>query len=136
LFIREIHEILVEPYRPVARGRDLVAFEVEELVGRYVVRYDIAALCLEHGREDDTMEYDVVLADEVDETGRRVFPPSLPRAELLWFSIAELFGVGDITDRRIEPHVEHFAFCTLHRHRDTPIKVAGYSAWAKTAVEP
>ena len=82
------------------------------------------------------MEDDVVLANEMDEAGRRVFPPSLPRAELLWFSVAELFGVGDISNRRIKPHIQHFAFGPLYRHRDTPIEVAGHSAWAKTAVEP
>ena len=136
LLIREIHEVLVEPYRPVARGRDLVALEVEELVGRYIIRHDIAAFCLEHRWEDDTMEDDVVLANEMNEAGRRVLPPSLPRAELLGFSVTKLFGIGDIADRRIKPHIEHFAFSTLHRYRDTPIKVAGHSAWAQTTVEP
>ena len=29
----EVHEILVKPHRPVARSRNLVAFEVQELIG-------------------------------------------------------------------------------------------------------
>ena len=37
LLALEVAQVLVEPDGPVARGRDLVAFEVEELVGGYVV---------------------------------------------------------------------------------------------------
>ena len=41
LFAGEIIEVFVEPNRPVARGRNLVALEVEELVGGNVVGQDV-----------------------------------------------------------------------------------------------
>ena len=67
LLAGEVDEILVEPYSPVARCRNLVVLEVEKLVRGYVVGQDIVAVSLQHGREDDAVEHDVVLAYEVDE---------------------------------------------------------------------
>ena len=93
LFAREIHKVLVEPYSPVARGRDLVALEVEELVRRYIIWNNIATLSLEHCREDNAVEDDIVFTNKVDESCRRIFPPSLPSAKLLGLGIAELFSV-------------------------------------------
>ena len=91
---------------------------------------------LEHSREDDAMEHDIVLADEVNETSLWVLPPLLPCAPLLRMSIAEFLGVRDISDRSIEPYVEHFALGTLYRHRNTPIEVASHCTWLKIHVEP
>ena len=78
LFARHIHQILMQPYCPVARGRDLVVLEVQELVGRHVVRHDILAVGLHHHREDNAVEHDIVLADEVYEAGVLILPPLLP----------------------------------------------------------
>ena len=41
LFTGEIHEIFMEPHRPVARSGDLVVLEIEKFVGRHVVGKDI-----------------------------------------------------------------------------------------------
>ena len=57
----------MEPNSPVARCRDFVVLEIEELVRRHVVGQDIVAVSLQHCREDDAVEHDVVLAYEVDE---------------------------------------------------------------------
>ena len=66
LLARHVNQILVQPDSPVARGRDLVVLQVQELVGRYVVRHDILAMSLHHDGEDDAVEHDVVLSDEMD----------------------------------------------------------------------
>ena len=83
----------MEPYGPVARGRDLIVLQVQELVGRHVVRHDILAMGLHHHREDDAVEHDVVLADEVHQTRVLILPPLLPRAPLLRLLLAKLLGV-------------------------------------------
>ena len=41
LLAGEIHEIFVEPHRPVARSGDFVVLEIEKFVGRHVVGKDI-----------------------------------------------------------------------------------------------
>ena len=69
----------MSPDSPVAGSGDLVALEIEELVGRDVVRQDIAvAVGFEHRREDYAVEDDVVLADEMHKTGVLTLPPFLP----------------------------------------------------------
>ena len=65
LLARQIVEVFVEPYSTVLRRRDLVTLEVQELVSRHIVRQDERPFGAEHGREDDAVEDDVVLADEV-----------------------------------------------------------------------
>ena len=75
------------------------------------------------------------LADEVDEATFRVLPPLLPCAQF-GVCIAEFLGVGDVADRCIEPHVEHFALCSFYGNRDAPVEVACYGTRAQTSVEP
>ena len=130
LFAGEVHEIFVEPHGPVARSGDLVVFEVEKFVRRHVVGEDIRAFGLEHGGEDDAVEDDIVFADEVNEARVGTFPPRLPRVG------EQLLGVGDVADRGVKPHIEHFAFGTLNGHRDTPIEVATHGAGFESHVEP
>ena len=130
LLAREVFKIFVKPYSPVARSRDLVALEVQELVAWHIVGQDKRAFSLEHSREHDAVEHDVVLADEVDQASRIVLPPSFP-------SVGEEFlSVADIADRRIKPHIEHLALSALYRHWNTPIEVAGHRTWLQTVVEP
>ena len=78
------------------------AFEVQELVGRDVIRKDVTAVGLEHGREDDAMEDDVVLSDEVYHLGLLVFPIFFPLRR-------ELLGRRDIAYRCVEPYVENLS---------------------------
>ena len=57
LLAGKVPQVLVEPDGPVAGGGELVALEVEELVGGHVVREDVAvAVGLEHAGEDDAVE--------------------------------------------------------------------------------
>ena len=93
-------------------------------------------MSLEHCREDDAVEDDIVLADEMDHAGVVVLPPLLPCAILLRVGIAKLLGVGDIADRSIEPHIEHLAFSTFDRHRYAPVEVASHSTRLQAAIEP
>ena len=76
------------------------------------------------------MEHDVVLADEVEHTGFGVFPP------LCVIVAHKVDGVGDVTDRSVEPYVEHLALGTLHGYGDTPVEVAAHGAGLETHVEP
>ena len=119
----------MQPYGPVARGRNLVAFEVQELVGRHVFGQDIVAVGLEHRREDDAVEDDVVLADKVDHLGVLRLPITFPIGRKILCS-------RYITDRSVEPHIEHLALGPLHRNRDAPVEVAAHGTRLKTSVEP
>ena len=130
LFSGEITQIFVQPYCPVAGSGNLVAFQIQELVARHIVRQDIAAFRLQHGREYDAMEYDVVLADEMYKACFGVFPPRLPRVG------KQLFGIADVADGSIEPNIKHFSFRTFHRHGDSPIKVTAHGTGLQSHVEP
>ena len=131
LFAREIAEILVSPDRPVLGCRDLIPFKVEELVRRNVVWQDVTVtVSLEHRREDDAVEHDIILADEMNETSVPALPPLLPRLRQKFLS------VGNIPDRSVKPDIEHLALGTLHRDRHAPVKVTAHGARLKTAVNP
>ena len=136
LFAWHIDEIFVEPDGPVARGRNLVTFEVEEFVGRYIVGKDIVAVSLEHSWEDDAVENDVILANEVNKASVFILPPLLPWAVFLRISIAEFLGIGDISDRCIEPYVKDLAFGSFDGNRDTPVEVTSDRTRFQTAIEP
>ena len=136
LLAGEIHKILMQPHRPVARGGNLVALKVEEFVGRHVVGHDIFAVCLHHSGENEAVEHDIVLADEVNEASVFVLPPLLPVAPLLGIGIAKLLGVADVADRRVKPHIEHLAIGTLNGYWNTPVEVARHSTGLEVHVEP
>ena len=119
----------MQPDGPVARGRDLVAFEVQELVRRNVFGQDIAAVRLEHRGKDDAVEHDVVLADEVHHLRILRLPVLLPVGR-------EVLRGGDIADRGVEPDVEHLSFGSLHGYGNTPVQVAAHGTRLQSAVEP
>ena len=119
----------MQPYGPVARGRNLVAFEVQELVGRHVFGQDIVAVGLEHRREDNAVEDDVILADKVDHLGVLRLPIMFPIGRKVLCS-------RYITDRSVEPHIEHLALGPLDGNRDAPVEVAAHGTRLKTSVEP
>ena len=126
----------MEPHGPVARGRDLVVLQVQELVGGHVVGHDILAVGLHHHGEDDAVEHDVVLTDKMNQTRVLILPPLLPVAPLLRLTLAELLGIRHIADGGIEPYIEHLALSIVDRHGDTPVQVAGHGAWLQVHVEP
>ena len=130
LLAGEVVEIFVQPHSPIARSGNLVALEVEELVAWHVVGQDERAFSLEHSREHDAVEHYVILANKVNQAGRRVFPPSFPSVR------QQFLGVADVADRGIEPHIQHLSLGALNRHRNSPIEVAGHGARLQTVVEP
>ncbi len=131
LLAGEILKIFVEPYSPVARGGNLVAFEVEEFVGGNVVgELEVISVGHEHRGEDDAVEDDVVFADEVDDTAFGVLPVFFP-------SVGEKFlCVGDIADGSIKPDIEDFAFSAFHGYGNTPFEVAADGARLQTGIKP
>ena len=76
------------------------------------------------------MEHDIVLSYEVHQLGIRALPPLLPVVR------QEFDGIGDVTDGSVEPHVEDLALGTFHRHRNTPVEVAGHGTRLQTSVQP
>ena len=78
LLTGEILEVLIEPNSPVARGRDLVSFEVEELISGDILGQDVRTFGTKHRREDDAVEDDVILTDEVKKASIFALPPLLP----------------------------------------------------------
>ena len=78
----------MQPDCPVARSGNLVVLQIQELVGWHVVGHDVLAVGFHHHREDDAVEHDVVLADEVYQTGVLVLPPLFPLAPFLWLAVA------------------------------------------------
>ena len=93
LFAREINQIFVQPYCPVARCGNLVVLKIQELVCRHIVGQYITTMCLQHCREHDAVEHDIVLTNKVDQSRRRVLPPFLPRAPNLWLGVTQLLRV-------------------------------------------
>ncbi|CAI8254850.1 MAG: Uncharacterised protein [Flavobacteriia bacterium] len=74
----EIFEVFVQPDRPIAGGADLLAFEVQELVGRNRFGQVVRSMRHEHGRKDNAMENDVVLANEMHQAGIWILPIGAP----------------------------------------------------------
>ena len=136
LTIRKFLQILVEPYCIVPGSGNLVSFQIQEFIGWNIVWKDIIAMCLQHRREDDAVEHDVVLSDEMDKTAFWVLPPLLPCTPFLRIGIAEFLRVADITDRSVKPHIEHLTFCSIDRYWDTPVEVASDSTRLQTSIEP
>ena len=68
LFAWEFHQVFVQPNSPIARCRNLVAFEVKELVCRHIVWQDIRTISFQHRWEHDTVEHDIVFTNEVKHT--------------------------------------------------------------------
>src|SRR5690606_26028982 len=83
LLTGKLLQVLVKPHGPVAGGRDLVALQVHELVGRYVISQNVAAFGHERSRKYDAVKYDIVLPNEMYQLGfvgsvGGGFPPFFP----------------------------------------------------------
>ena len=76
------------------------------------------------------MEHDVVLANKVDKACIVALPPLFPVVG------QQFLGVADVANRRVEPHIEHFAISPLNRHRNAPFKVTAHGAWFQPHVKP
>ena len=130
LFAFKIPQIFVQPYRPIPRSGYFIALQVQELVCRHVVGQDIRPFRFKHGWKYYAVENDVVFANEMDKTGVLVLPPFFPIIR------QQFFGVAYISDWRVKPDIQHFAFRTLDRNRYSPIQIAAYGTWLQTSIEP
>ena len=86
-------------------------------------------MSFQHRGEHDAVENDVVLADEVHHLGVLRLPVFLPVGRKVLCS-------RYITDRCIEPHIEHLALGALHGNRNAPVEVAANGTRLKPSVEP
>ena len=50
--------------------------------------------------------------------------------------IGEFFGGRDVTNRRIKPYIQHFAFGAGQRNFNSPVAVTGHGTALQPAVEP
>src|SRR5262249_59846654 len=108
----------------------LLAGHADEAMNPYVVRHLVGGTCeLQHRRPEERVEVDDVLAYEVDLLGAGRAQELLEAARLA--PLAGLAGVevilerGEITNRRIEPHVEILA----RRVRDRDAEVGGIARY-------
>ena len=122
------------PHRPVAACGNLVAFNVQVLVGGNVVRQVQPAVSHEHGGPDDGVEGYVVFAHEVVGARVRVLPEIAPA---VGFAAARrpLFRGGQVADDRLEPDVDALVVVAVERDGDAPVEVAGDSPVFQAAFE-
>lgn len=81
-------------------------------------------------REDDRVERNIVFTHELIEFDIvRILPPLLP-----------LLGVAScnagVSNRSIEPDIEHLVFKTRHRNRSTPFKITGNATRTQSFLQP
>ena len=83
----------------------------------------------QHARPDHRVEDDVVLAHEVRVRRVRVLPPVAPCFGCP-VVLGPLDGSREVTDHRVEPHVDAFRLrrVALHRHRNAPVDVTRHRA--------
>ena len=87
-------------------------------------------MSLEHRREHNAVEHDIVLAYEMHEFRIFRLPPFLPRLR------KKFLRVGDISYRSVKPDIEDLTLCPLNRHRHSPIKVTAHRPRLKPAINP
>lgn len=110
---------------------ELAALVVEVLSGGDVVEEGPALLGGdEAGGEDDGVEGDVVLAHELEELHVLTDPPGLVAL------LQQVRSDRDVTDRRVEPHVEHLLLELLDRHTHSPLQVPRYALRLQPHVRP
>ena len=64
------------------------------------------------------------------EFGFGVFPVAFPGVG------QQFFGVGDVSDGGVEPHIEHFAFGSFDGYGHAPVEVTAHGAGLQAHVEP
>ena len=132
LFSRQLFQVFVQPYGPVARGGNFIALQVQKLVGRHVFGQNVTAFGFKHHREDNAVKNDVVFAYKMHQLGIIVFPIFFPSVG------QKFFGGRDIADGRVKPYVEHLSggFAFGKRQLDAPVEVARNGAGQKALVYP
>ncbi|EMR01121.1 hypothetical protein ADICEAN_03760 [Cesiribacter andamanensis AMV16] len=90
-------------------------------------------MCLEHGRENDAVKHNIVLANKVQQAGIGALPVGLPIAP---FPLGPLLGSGDVANGSIKPHIEHLAAGFGQGYGHTPVQVPGYGAGLQALLNP
>src|SRR6478752_1074613 len=52
---REIFQVFIYPYSPIATGGYFITFNIEELISRYIIWQHKISMSPKHGREDDAV---------------------------------------------------------------------------------
>ena len=128
-------QVFVQPDRPVAARGQLLALDVQKLVGRDLGRQDEVPVFHDHGRPQDRVKDDVVLAQEIDEFAVRVQPVVLPPVGIALFH-RPLPGGRHVAQRIFEPDVHDLAHRVIRRQRHAPVQVARDGAVGQPLVEP
>ena len=79
------------------------------------------------------MENDVVFTNKMHQFGVFVFPVIFPVFALIQ---SPLLGSGNVANRSIEPHVEHFSIGTFDRHGNAPIQITRHGTRFQSAINP
>jgi hypothetical protein len=116
-----------------ARSGDFVSLQIHEFIGWHIVRQDKRTMGFEYDREDDAMKYNIVFANEMDQSCVVTFPIVFPVFAVL---VGPHFGIGNVADGRIEPHIQDFAICTSQRYRNAPIQIPRHCPALQAAIDP
>src|SRR3989344_1544023 len=115
MLIDKIFEVNIPPIRL----RKLSTFQIQKLIGRYLVWQNIRfILPHQHSGEKHSMERNVVFPNKMDKFTIRVQPVVFPK---LRFSLLDrpLLSHRNIANRSIKPDVKYFPW--IARDWDTPI---------------
>ncbi len=111
-------------------SRNLVSFQIQELVRRHIVRQNVVPMRLQHGREHDAVKHDVVFPYEMNQASVLTLPPLFPRLR------QKLLSIGNIPDWRIEPDIQHLSLCPINRQRDAPVQVTAHRTRLQATIQP
>ena len=125
-----LHGVGTEHAEPLALA-ELTALVVEILGARHVMEHcPLVTASQKRARKNDRMKRDVVLADELEQLHLvPVLPPRFPL-------VGVIRGDRDVSDRRIEPDVDHLLLEAFDRHRDAPLEVARDRSFFQTVANP
>ena len=132
---RENLQVFVQPDRPVPARGQLLALDIEKLVGRNLGGQDEIPVFHDHGRPQNRVKDDVVLAEEIDELAVRIQPVVLPPVGIA-LRHRPFPGGRHVTQRVFEPDVHDLAHGVFHRQRHAPVQVARDGAVGEPLVEP
>ena len=119
LFAFEVTQIFMQPYGPIPGSRNLVSFQIQKLIGRHIIGQYITTFCFQHRRENNTMEYNIIFPDKMDHPGFGILPIFFPFR-------SQIFRCRNVSDRSIEPDIEHLSFRFIERYGHPPIQIAGH----------
>ena len=127
---------LVGKDAPIAAGRELAALVIEPVESLDHVRALPGLVRADQRRrEAHGVEWDVVLAEELDVADVIGLPPPCSPVAARRGG-GPFLGGGDVTDRRVEPDIEDLVGESLSRNRDAPGQIARDAAIAQIGCQP